>query len=64
LQCRIDHAPRKIGASLDYFVPDLPPNVQGNSRLNIVRACDALVLPGTHVVNFLNTPRWMKTSTD
>ena len=40
ISTKIDHAPRKIGVSLDHFVPDLPPNVQGNSRLNIIRACE------------------------
>lgn len=40
ISTKIDHAPRKIGVSLDYHVPDLPPNVQGNSRLNIIRACE------------------------
>ena len=39
ISTKIDHAPRKVGVSLDHHVPDLPPNVQGNSRLNIIRAC-------------------------
>jgi len=40
ISTKVDHAPRKPGVSLDEFVPQLPPNVQGNSRLNIIRACD------------------------
>ena len=40
ISTKIDHAPRKRGVSLDQYVPDLPPNVQGNSRLNIIRACE------------------------
>ncbi len=40
ISTKVDHAPRKKGVSLDEFVPELPPNVQGNSRLNIIRACD------------------------
>jgi len=40
ISTKVDHAPRKRGISLDQFVPQLPPNVQGNSRLNILRACD------------------------
>lgn len=40
ISTKIDHAPRKRGVSLDVHVPDLPPNVQGNSRLNIIRACE------------------------
>jgi aryl-alcohol dehydrogenase-like predicted oxidoreductase len=40
ISTKVDHAPRKRGVSLDKFVPSLPPNVQGNSRLNIIRACD------------------------
>jgi len=40
ISTKIDHAPRRIGVSLDRHVPDLPPNVQGNSRLNIIRACE------------------------
>ena len=37
---KIDHAPRRIGVSLDEHVPQMPPNVQGNSRLNIIRAVE------------------------
>ena len=40
ISTKIDHAPRRPGVSLDQFVPELPPNVQGNSRLNIIRACE------------------------
>ena len=40
ISTKIDHAPRKIGVSLETYVPDLPPNTQGNSRLNIMRACE------------------------
>lgn len=40
ISTKIDHAPRRIGVSLDHHVPDLPPNVQGNSRHNIIRACE------------------------
>tara|TARA_Y100001970_G_C14225893_1_gene855651 strand:- start:1928 stop:2953 length:1026 start_codon:yes stop_codon:yes gene_type:complete len=40
ISTKVDHAPRKKGVSLDNFVPELPPNVQGNSRLNIIRACE------------------------
>ena len=40
ISTKIDHAPRKIGISLDKHVPSLPPNLQGNSRLNIIRACE------------------------
>lgn len=40
ISTKVDHAPRKKGVSLDRFVPSLPPNVQGNSRLNIIRACE------------------------
>ena len=40
ISTKVDHAPRKRGVSLDEFIPKLPPNVQGNSRLNIIRACD------------------------
>ena len=40
ISTKIDHAPRRIGVSLDSFVPQMPPNVQGNSRLNIIRACE------------------------
>ena len=40
ISTKIDHAPRKIGVSLDEYVPRMPPNVQGNSRLNIIRACE------------------------
>ncbi len=40
ISTKVNHAPRKKGVSLDEFVPELPPNVQGNSRLNIIRACD------------------------
>ncbi|MBN1224294.1 MAG: aldo/keto reductase [Candidatus Aminicenantes bacterium] len=40
ISIKVNHAPRKRGVSLDEFVPEVPPNVQGNSRLNIVRACE------------------------
>jgi 1-deoxyxylulose-5-phosphate synthase len=40
ISTKIDHAPRRKGVSLDHHVPDLPPNTQGNSRLNIIRACE------------------------
>jgi len=40
ISTKVDHAPRKKGVSLDKFIPGLPPNVQGNSRLNIMRACE------------------------
>ena len=40
ISTKVDHAPRKKGVSLDNFIPELPPNVQGNSRLNIMRACE------------------------
>jgi len=40
ISTKVDHAPRKKGVSLDKFIPELPPNVQGNSRLNIIRACE------------------------
>ena len=40
ISTKVDHAPRKIGVSLDEYSPQLAPNVQGNSRLNIIRACD------------------------
>jgi len=40
ISTKVDHAPRKIGVSLDDYSPQLAPNVQGNSRLNIIRACD------------------------
>ena len=40
ISTKIDHAPRRIGVSLDDHVPRMPPNVQGNSRLNIIRACE------------------------
>ena len=40
ISTKIDHAPRRPGVSLDEHVPELPPNVQGNSRLNIIRACE------------------------
>ena len=40
ISTKVDHAPRKRGVSLDEHTPDMPPNVQGNSRLNIIRACE------------------------
>lgn len=40
ISTKVDHAPRKKGVSLDKFIPEFPPNVQGNSRLNIIRACE------------------------
>ena len=40
ISTKVDHAPRKKGVSLDKYIPELPPNVQGNSRLNIIRACE------------------------
>ncbi|MCK5569749.1 MAG: aldo/keto reductase, partial [Spirochaetes bacterium] len=40
ISTKVDHAPRKRGVSLDDYTPQLAPNVQGNSRLNIIRACD------------------------
>jgi aryl-alcohol dehydrogenase-like predicted oxidoreductase len=40
ISTKVDHAPRKIGVSLDEYAPQLAPNVQGNSRLNIIRACE------------------------
>ncbi|MFC2165793.1 hypothetical protein ACFLT2_12470 [Acidobacteriota bacterium] len=46
--------------SLDKFVPGTGINEHGNSRLNIIRACDQLVPPGSAVANFFNTSGWMK----
>ncbi len=40
ISTKVDHAPRKIGVSLDEYTPQLAPNLQGNSRLNIIRACE------------------------
>jgi aryl-alcohol dehydrogenase-like predicted oxidoreductase len=39
ISTKVDHAPRKKGVSLDEFAPQMAPNTQGNSRLNIIKAC-------------------------
>ena len=59
LSTKVDHAPRKPGVSLDEHVPDLPPNVQGNSRLNIIRACElSLKALGTDWIDLLQVHRY------
>ncbi|GAH53887.1 unnamed protein product, partial [marine sediment metagenome] len=40
ISTKVDHAPRKRGVSLDEFAPQSAPNEHGNSRLNIIRACE------------------------
>jgi aryl-alcohol dehydrogenase-like predicted oxidoreductase len=40
ISTKVDHAPRKKGVSLDEYTPQMAPNTQGNSRLNILRACE------------------------
>lgn len=40
ISTKVDHAPRKKGISLDEYAPKMAPNTQGNSRLNIIRACE------------------------
>ncbi len=40
ISTKVNHAPRKRGVSLDKFAPQMAPNLQGNSRLNIMRACE------------------------
>lgn len=44
ISTKVDHAPRKIGLSLDNYKPQFAPNSQGNSRLNIIRACELSLL--------------------
>ena len=59
ISTKIDHAPRKPGTSLDEHVPELPPNVQGNSRLNILRACElSLKALGTDYIDLLQVHRY------
>ena len=59
ISTKIDHAPRKIGVSLDEHVPRMPPNVQGNSRLNIIRACElSLKALRTDYVDLLQVHRY------
>lgn len=40
ISTKVNHAPRKKGVSLDEYAPQMAPNTQGNSRLNILRACE------------------------
>ena len=59
ISTKIDHAPRKIGVSLDEHVPRMPPNVQGNSRLNIIRACElSLKALRTDYIDLLQVHRY------
>ena len=59
ISTKVDHAPRKPGVSLDAHVPRMPPNVQGNSRLNIIRACElSLKALRTDYVDLLQVHRY------
>ena len=59
ISTKIDHAPRKIGVSLDEHIPPMPPNVQGNSRLNIIRACElSLKALRTDYIDLLQVHRY------
>ena len=59
ISTKIDHAPRKVGVSLDEHVPRMPPNVQGNSRLNIIRACElSLKALRTDYIDLLQVHRY------
>lgn len=40
LATKCDHGQRRPGLTLDEFVPDMPPNTNGASRINIVRAVE------------------------
>ena len=40
LMTKCDHAPRKVGMTLEEYVPELGPNQNGPSRLNIIKACE------------------------
>ena len=59
ISTKIDHAPRRVGVSLDHHVPRMPPNVQGNSRLNIIRACElSLKALKTDYIDLLQVHRY------
>jgi len=59
ISTKVDHAPRKIGVSLDAYTPKLAPNLQGNSRLNIIRACDlSLKALQTDYIDFFQIHRY------
>jgi len=40
LMTKCDHGQRKVGMTLDEYVPELGPNQNGPSRLNIIKACE------------------------
>ncbi len=40
LETKCDHGQRHPGLTLDEFVPEMPANEHGPSRLNIIRACE------------------------
>ncbi len=40
LGTKVDHGRRRVGVSLNEFVPGVGPNESGHSRLNIIRACE------------------------
>ncbi len=59
ISTKIDHAPRRIGVSLDDHVPRMAPNAQGNSRLNIIRACElSLKALKTDYIDLLQVHRY------
>ena len=51
-----------VGAGSLAHLEDLLPVTEMSLDDSLRAACDALVPPGTHVANFLNTSGWMKTS--
>ena len=40
LMTKCDHGQRKVGMTLDEYVPEMGPNQNGPSRLNIIKACE------------------------
>jgi len=40
LMTKCDHGQRKVGMTLDEYVPEVGPNQNGPSRLNIIKACE------------------------
>lgn len=61
ISTKIDHAPRKIGVSLDDYAIQIAPNSQGNSRLNIIRACElSLIDLQTDYIDILMVHRYYR----
>jgi aryl-alcohol dehydrogenase-like predicted oxidoreductase len=41
LMTKCDHAPHTVGLTLDEYIPEIGPNQNGPSRLNLIKACEA-----------------------